>query len=67
MEEIEILSPGNYIETIDRSSVDELIEYKKKLQNYIIGIDNEIKKRLNDKEKAESLFFNRDKNERKKI
>lgn len=67
MEEIEIISPKDNKETIDSSSVDELVEYKKKLQNYIVGIDNEIKKRRNDKEKAESLFFNRDKNERKKI
>ena len=67
MEEIEIISPKDNKETIDRSSVDELLEYKKKLQNYIVGIDNEIKKRRNVKEKAENLFFNRDKNERKKI
>ena len=56
MEELEIISKDNNKETILNLSIEELKEYKDELLKMIKSIDDEISKRKNEREKAESIF-----------
>ena len=56
MEELEIISKDKNKETILNLSIEELKEYKDELLKMIKSIDDEISKRKNEREKAESIF-----------
>ena len=56
MEETEIISQDSLKDTIEKSSIDELMKYKEKLRTFINIVDNEIEKRKKKKEEANSVF-----------
>ena len=56
MDEIEIISPEENKAKVQSLSVEELEIYKKELKEMIIFLENEIKKRQNEKIKAEKFF-----------
>ena len=56
MDEIEILSLKDVKDTIEKSSLEDLIEYRRKLEDYILEIDNEITNRKDKKYEAETIF-----------
>ena len=56
MEEVEFISEDKAIKTIENFSIEELVDYKKKLLSYINIVDAEITKKLNQKKKADKLF-----------
>ncbi|MBJ57067.1 MAG: hypothetical protein CMP24_02355 [Rickettsiales bacterium] len=58
MDEIEIISPKDVIENIEKASLEDLIEYKSKLKKHISEIDKEITNRKNKKDEAEKIFKN---------
>tara|TARA_Y100001954_G_C15395916_1_gene400253 strand:- start:281 stop:457 length:177 start_codon:yes stop_codon:yes gene_type:complete len=58
MDEFEIISDEKFKATVDSFSIQELLEYKKKLLSMIHEIDKIIKKRENKKSEAENFFKN---------
>ena len=56
MEEVEFISEDKAIKTIENFSIEELVDYKKKLLSYINIVDAEITKKLNQKKEADKLF-----------
>ena len=56
MEEVEFISEDKAIKTIGNFSIEELVDYKKKLLSYINIVDAEITKKLNQKKEADKLF-----------
>ena len=56
MEETEIISQDSLKDTIEKSSIDELMKYKEKLRTFINIVDNEIENRQKKKEEANSVF-----------
>ena len=56
MDEIEIISTKDNNEKVSNLSVEELKAYKKELLGMIEFIENEIKKRQNERKIAEKLF-----------
>ncbi len=58
MDEFEIISDEKFKATVDSFSMQELLEYKKKLLSMIHEIDKIIKKRENKKSEAENFFKN---------
>tara|TARA_S200000501_G_C20311028_1_gene520174 strand:- start:12 stop:185 length:174 start_codon:yes stop_codon:yes gene_type:complete len=56
MEEIEFISEKQVKKTIENFSIEELIEYKKKLYEYILLLENDIKKKIIKKKEADKFF-----------
>lgn len=56
MDEIEIISTKENIKKIENLSLEELLNYKNELLLMIENIENEIKKRQDNKKSAEQLF-----------
>ena len=61
MDEIEIISPKDVKETIEKASLEDLVEYKRKLKEYILEIDKEITNRKIKKNEAEKIFKKKEK------
>ena len=56
MDETEIITQDSLKDTIEKSSIDELMKYKAKLRTFINIVDNEIENRQKKKEEANSVF-----------
>ena len=56
MDDIEIISEKEIKKTIENFSIEELVDYKKKLLDYISTIELEIKKKLEQKKEANKFF-----------
>ena len=56
MDEIKIISAKENKDKVEKLSIDELQNYKKELLNMIDYIENEIIKRMHEKNIAEKLF-----------
>ena len=56
MEEVEFITEEEVCKTIENFSIEELIDYKKKLIKYADLIDEIINKKLNQKKEADKFF-----------
>ena len=56
MDDIEIISEKEIKKTIENFSIEELVDYKKKLLDYISTIELEIKKKVEQKKEANKFF-----------
>ena len=56
MDDIEIISEKEIKKTIENLSIEELVDYKKNLLDYISTIELEIKKKLEQKKEANKFF-----------
>ena len=56
MEEVEFITEEEVCKTIENFSIEELIDYKKKLIKYADLVDGIINKKLNQKKEADKFF-----------
>ena len=56
MEEVEFITEEEVCKTIENFSIEELIDYKKKLIKYADLVEGIINKKLNQKKEADTLF-----------
>lgn len=56
MEEVEFITEEEVCKTTENFSIEELIDYKKKLIKYADLVDGIINKKLNQKKEADKLF-----------
>jgi len=56
MEEVEFISDKDVKKTIENFSIEELIDYKKKLLNYVSLVEEAINKRVMKKKEADDFF-----------
>lgn len=56
MEDLEFITEENVKKTIENFSIEELVDYKKKLEGYIHHIDLVISTKRNQKKEADKYF-----------
>ena len=56
MEEVEFISEKDVKKTIENFSIEELVDYKKKLLEYVILVEEAINKRIMKKKEADNFF-----------
>ena len=56
MEEVEFISEKDVKKTIENFSIEELVDYKKKLLDYVGLVEESINKRIMKKKEADNFF-----------
>ncbi len=56
MEEVEFISEKDVKRTIENFSIEELVDYKKKLLDYVVLVEEAINKRIMKKKEADNFF-----------
>ena len=56
MEEVEFISEKDVKRTIENFSIEELVDYKKKLLDYVVLVEEAINKRNMKKKEADNFF-----------
>ncbi len=56
MEEVEFISEKDVKKTIENFSIEELVDYKKKLLDYVGVVEEAINKRIMKKKEADNFF-----------
>ena len=56
MEEVEFISEKDVKRTIENFSIEELVDYKKKLLDYVVLVEEAINKRIMKNKEADNFF-----------